>query len=327
MVPEKWLTRGLKADAKLLPFFAAASVGHCQARLSAIIFCTKRGRFTLPVEMPVELRFPMGGTVPLTMDAVQDFLNLARRASSNAIGRQDIIERFKEYFAAASGDQYARSSSLSWAESDLEYHAQLAASDAPGFIAAFCDACEVLESMSVAVPGHQYVNNILEKHSVPFRIIDNELTATEEHLSPPDPGVDTAESTVSRALADAKALVGHSNAASAIDRAHTALHAYLIELCASASITIEDGITLSKAFKLLRKSHPALAPEGPRAADITKILQSFASAIDAFSTIRNKASLAHANDLLEEPEATAALNSIYTVFRYLQDCIKRSGNA
>lgn len=281
----------------------------------------------MPVEMPVELRFPMGGTIPMTMDAVQDFLSLARRASSNAVGRQKIIECFKEYFATASGDQYAKSSSLSWAESDLEYHAQRAASDAPGFIAAFCDACEALDAMGVTVPGHQYVNNILEKYDVPFRLIDNVLTATEEHLTPPDSRSDTAESTVSRALADAKSLVGHSDAASAIDRAHTALHAYLIELCEGASIPIEDDVTLSKAFKLLRRSHPALTPEGPRAGDITKILQSFASAIDAFSTIRNKASLAHANDLLEEPEATAALNSIYTIFRYLQDCIKRSGNA
>ncbi len=269
----------------------------------------------------------MGGTVPLTMDAVQDFINLARRTSSSAVGRQDIIERFKEYFAAASGDQYARSSSLSWSESDLEYHAELAASDAPGFIAAFCDACEMLESVGVAVPGHQYVNNILEKHGVPFRVKNNQLAEAEDHLSPPVPSDDSAESTVSRALADAKALVGHSNAASAIDRAHTALHAYLIKLCEDASIHTDSDISLSKAFKLLRREHPALAPDGPRAEDITKILQSFASAIDAFSTIRNKASLAHANDLLEEPEATAALNSIYTVFRYLQDCIKRSGNA
>lgn len=281
----------------------------------------------MPVEMPVELRFPMGGTTPITMYAVQDFLSLARRASSNAVDRQEIIECFKEYFATASGDQYARSSSLSWAESDLEYHAQRTASDAPGLIAAFCDACETLEAMGVAVPSHQYVNNTLEKHSVPFRIIDNKLTATEEHLTPPDLGVGTAESVVSRALADAKALVGHSNAASAIDRAHTALHAYLIDLCEGNSIPIEDDITLSKAFKLLRRSHPALTLEGPRATDITKILQSFASAIDAFSTIRNKASLAHANDLLEDPEATAVLNSIYTVFRFLQDCIKRFENA
>ncbi|QJQ95144.1 MULTISPECIES: hypothetical protein [Halomonadaceae] len=174
------------------------------------------------------------------MGAVQDFISLARKASSSTIGRQQIIEKYKGFLAIASGDQYANSSSLSWAESNLENHAEKAASDAPGFIAAFCDACEALENWGVAVPGHQYVNNILEKHSVPFRVIDSQLAATDEHISPPDPVIETAESTVSRALADAKALVGYSDASSAIDRAHTALHGYLIKLCGNASIPVED---------------------------------------------------------------------------------------
>ncbi|WP_367947664.1 abortive infection family protein [Halomonas sp. TA22] len=43
--------------------------------------------------------------------------------------------------------------------------------------------------------------------------------------------------------------------------------------------------------------------------------------------LRNRASLAHANELLDEPEATVALNAVYTIFRYIQDCIKRFGNA
>ena len=151
--------------------------------------------------------------------------------------------------------------------------------------------------------------------------------ATDEHISPPDPVIGTAESTVSRALADAKALVGHSDASSAIDRAHTALHGYLLELCGNASIPVENDASLSRVFKLLRRSHPALSPDGPRASDVTKILQSFAASIDALSTIRNRASLAHANELLDEPEATVALNAVYTIFRYVQDCIKRFGNA
>lgn len=273
--------------------------------------------------MPAEFRFPMGGTTPMAMDAVKELLSLAARSSSNTVGRRNILECFKEYFARASGDRYTISSSLSWAESDFEDYAERAAADAPGFIAAFCDACETLERMDVVAPRHENVNNILERHNIPFRVINNEITAMEDCLSPPVCSIKEKESTVSRALADAKALVGHSDAASAIDRAHTALHAYLIDLCEEASIPIERDITMSNAFKKLRKSHPDLAHEGPRVEDISKILQAFASAIDAFSTIRNKASLAHANELLDEPEATAALNSIYTVFRYLQDCMNR----
>ena len=136
----------------------------------------------MKIEVPTELQFPMGGTTQLTAEAVQDFIGLARKVYSNTVDRQQIIEKFKELFAASSGDQYGRSSSLSWAESDLEHHADRASSDAPRFIAAFCDACNALKELGVAVPGHQYVNNILEKHSVPFRVSDHRLVATDDHI-------------------------------------------------------------------------------------------------------------------------------------------------
>jgi hypothetical protein len=277
----------------------------------------------MPLQMTSELRFPMGASTPLSGGAVDEFLGLARRITST-LERKQIIETFKEYFCRVSGEYYASSSSLSWAESDLERHASSASSDAPGFIAAFCDACEGLGGRDIAVPSHAHVNNILEKHNVPYRIIDNELCETTDYISPPEPTASPSPaSVVARALSDAKALIGHANASSAIDRAHTALHGYLFHLCANKGIEANTGITTAKAFKLLRESHPALAPDGPRAADVTRVLQAFATSIDAFSTIRNKASLAHANELLDEPEATAVINAIYTIFRYIQDCLQR----
>ena len=42
------------------------------------------------------------------------------------------------------------------------------------------------------------------------------------------------------------------------------------------------------------------------------------------STIRNRASLAHANQLLDEPEAALVLNAISTLFHYIEDCVARS---
>lgn len=275
----------------------------------------------MPLEMSTELRFPMGASTPLSEPAVDEFLSLARRITST-LDRQQIIETFKEYFCKSTGDYYARSSSLSWAESDLQHHASNAASDATGFISAFCDACEYLGSKDIAVPGHAHVNSILEKYDIPFRIIDNSIQETDIHVSPPV-AVGSPATVVARALADAKALVGQSSASNAVDRAHTALHGYLIYLCGEHGIEVEESTTTAKAFKLLRESHPALAPDGPRASDVTRVLQAFAIAIDSFSTIRNKASLAHANELLDEPEATAVINAIYTIFRYVQDSLKR----
>jgi hypothetical protein len=275
----------------------------------------------VPLEMNSDLRFPMGATTPLSDSAVGDFLGLARRITST-LDRQQIIETFKEYFCKASGEYYARSSSLSWAESDLERHASSASSDAPGFIAAFCDACEYLGAKDIAVPDHAHVNKLLEKHNVPFQIAGNTLRETVDYVSPPEPIAPQA-SVVARALSDAKALIGHANASSAIDRAHTALHGYLVDLCLKNGIETSQDISTSKAFKSLRVSHPALTPDGPRSADVTRVLQAFATSVDAFSTIRNNASMAHANELLDEPEATAVINAIYTIFRYIQDCLQR----
>jgi hypothetical protein len=73
----------------------------------------------------------------------------------------------------------------------------------------------------------------------------------------------------------------------------------------------------------LRKKHPALEPRGPRATDITRTLQSFATAIDALTPIRNNATLVHPNLLLDEPEALASLNAARTLFHYVQDSIAR----
>jgi hypothetical protein len=93
--------------------------------------------------------------------------------------------------------------------------------------------------------------------------------------------------------------------------------------CPHENIQPPANATVSNAFKELRKSHPALLATGNRAAEITRILNSFATSIDAFSTLRNHASLAHVNELLDVPEATATINAMHTIFRYVQDCLTR----
>jgi hypothetical protein len=49
-----------------------------------------------------------------------------------------------------------------------------------------------------------------------------------------------------------------------------------------------------------------------------RVLDAMATALDAINTIRNRGSLAHANDqLLENAEAVLALNSVRTILHYL----------
>lgn len=134
-----------------------------------------------------------------------------------------------------------------------------------------------------------------------------------EHLTPRN-----ATETVRRALADAEHLLQKNGATSAVDRVHTALHGYQLGLCAEMNIPVPPDPSLTQAFKLLRKQHPALQAEGPRAQDIEKILNALSTILDALNPIRNRASIAHPNEvLLDETDARLAMNTGRTLFHYL----------
>ena len=123
---------------------------------------------------------------------------------------------------------------------------------------------------------------------------------------------------VIRALGDADNLLRTSGATSAIDRIHTALHGHLLALCESSKIEIEEGANSTRALKLLRQHHPALQVTGPRAQDITRVLNSLANVLDTLNPIRNNASVAHSNlELLDDPEALLAINAGRTIFAFL----------
>jgi hypothetical protein len=135
-----------------------------------------------------------------------------------------------------------------------------------------------------------------------------------EHPTPKN-----APETVRRALADAEHLLQKNGATSAVDRVHTALHGYQLGLCAEAGITPEVADpNLTQVFKCLRKQHPALQASGHRAQDIESILNAMNTILSAMNPIRNRASVAHPNEiLLDEAEARLAINTGRTIFHYL----------
>jgi hypothetical protein len=91
-----------------------------------------------------------------------------------------------------------------------------------------------------------------------------------------------------------------------------------------AGIVCFDDATTTQLYKALRASHPAFAGIGPRAQDVSRVLESFAAVLDALTPLRNKASLAHPNPaLLEEPEAMAVISAARTLLRYVDDCLSR----
>ncbi|MDH3327129.1 MAG: abortive infection family protein [Gammaproteobacteria bacterium] len=196
------------------------------------------------------------------------------------------------------------------------------AAEYAGFIVAFCDACESLAQREIAVPGHSIVNKIRSEHGVSYQIINNVLLETDEYVRPPEPHPSISR-VVDKVISDAKFLIGQSGASSAIDRAFTVLYGYLISLCNESGIETSEALTISYLFKLLREQHAVFSRTGARSSDVNRVLKAFATLIDAFATIRNKASLVHANELMDDPEATAMVNAMFTIFRYIQVSLLR----
>lgn len=84
-----------------------------------------------------------------------------------------IAERFKSHFGGG-----GRSTSESWAWSDLEHCMQRAAENAPLFIEAFFDGCKACENESLAVPDLSLVNKVLMEHEAGYEIRPPLLVAT-----------------------------------------------------------------------------------------------------------------------------------------------------
>ena len=133
----------------------------------------------------------------------------------------------------------------------------------------------------------------------------------------------TSES-VKASLEEAANAIHRGGVSRAVDRMHTALHAHIKFICDEASIQYADSPKMKSIFNTLRENHPAFGDEGPRAQDVDNILDKLSAMIDALNPIRNKASLSHPPEveLLEEAEATLAVNAAASIFNYLEQKIQ-----
>lgn len=97
---------------------------------------------------------------PIPQDVIEQFFGLISRCAVRE-HQQDIFEHFKSYFATAAGTTASRSSSASWAETDLRSYMSEAGSNAPVFIEAFYDACQALNP-DFARPSVERINRVLQ---------------------------------------------------------------------------------------------------------------------------------------------------------------------
>lgn len=133
---------------------------------------------------------------------------------------------------------------------------------------------------------------------------------------PPRPSI--TSDVVERALNDAETLIEKHDATSGVDRAHTAFHGFLHAICDAAGIAVSDDTNMPTLLAVIRDKHPKFAVKGPRDEEITKVIRSLSTIVDALNTIRNRASVAHPNPrLLGAPEAMLMINIVRSLLHYL----------
>lgn len=138
-----------------------------------------------------------------------------------------------------------------------------------------------------------------------------------------DPDLAYTSEVVFEALEDASSLVKERKAVSAVDRLHTAFHGYLRSICEQASIDFIESDDLVSLTKKIFQSHPKFQSL-VRGGDIGNIAKSLASVSTALNPIRNRVSLAHANEtLLDEPEAIFVINAVKTIMTYLESRLSK----
>jgi hypothetical protein len=133
----------------------------------------------------------------------------------------------------------------------------------------------------------------------------------------PTPTPETTSEAVELALANVETLIKSTGAPTGVDRIHTAIHAYLQAVCDEQSISHPENATILGLFKLVLEQHPAFAKAGARSDDITKICRSMFTVLDVLNPIRNNASLAHPNGLLDPPEAMLVINATRTILHFI----------
>jgi hypothetical protein len=154
-------------------------------------------------------------------------------------------------------------------------------------------------------------------HYVRFVLV--ELNNNEEdQLIVSNPQLTVTAERIKEALADAEQLLRSRSPSSAIDRLHTAFHAYLLEQCRKNNIVHNADDSITVLFKYLRQLHPRLKGEIAKYEEIDRICKALATIIDSLNPIRNKHSRVHPNEnVIGEDESLLVINSIRSLFHYL----------
>ncbi len=181
----------------------------------------------------------------------------------------------------------------------------------------YVELAEMAEGLGIRDSVRAIVEAVAEV-GFSVRFVAVELDTATGPLPVGTPTLTVSSDVVERALRDAEHLIASQGATSGVDRVHTAFHGYLRAILDKEGIAYPGAASVMELFKLLRERHPAFSQSGVRQAEVDKVLRAFATVIDALNTVRNQASVAHANSaLLAEAEAMLMINGVRSLLHYL----------
>jgi hypothetical protein len=155
------------------------------------------------LNFPGQWRFSdPAGVQPIDHNAVHEFYGLIERIAAQG-ERWPVLETFKGAFAPAIGLAHYRSSSESWAETDLRNYMEQAAHNPPLFLEAFYDATETIRQQGgYDTPDLRLVNKLCREHNIPFEIDPPKLNAISsgQQAIPVPPAPATLEETAAQTL-------------------------------------------------------------------------------------------------------------------------------
>jgi len=157
-----------------------------------------------------------------------------------------------------------------------------------------------------------------EKPYVRFVVI--KLDTESASASPvPRPTPRITSEAVETALADAELLLRARGPASAVDRAHTAVHGFLrAALERGGGAAVPQTAPVTDLYRQLRETHAGLRAAVTGGEESRRIVMALASILDSANSLRNTASGAHpAPSALQPPEALLVIHASRLLIHYL----------
>lgn len=180
---------------------------------------------------------------PIADGVVNEFSSLIGKIANQG-EPQRTLEHFKTYFASAAGFTSNRSSSVSWAETDLDSYMRGAAMNAPLFVEAFYDACQAIQNnhAEYAVPDLNRINRVLAENATGYEIRPPNLIAynPQSPVSVPEriPSLDEqAQEVIQKSLKDSEQLLSEGRNRQAVQEI-----LWLLETVSTAFQGIESNV-------------------------------------------------------------------------------------